>query len=157
MQRVPTKRAICAVSWALCAVCMTLIFYFSSRNGEASTLQSQAVLEFLEKIFGRELTGFIVRKAAHFTEFAGLGFLLANALYQSRKKHGALWAAGLTSLYAVTDEVHQLFVPGRACQIGDWLLDSAGGLTGAAVFAAAAALLHLILKKRRAKNSGESA
>ena len=58
-------------------------------------------------------------------------------------KFKPVWAVALTSLYAVTDEVHQLFVDGRACRFTDWLIDTAGGLTGALVFL----LIAVIIKK----------
>ena len=37
---------------------------------------------------------------------------------------------GIAALYAVTDEFHQLFVPGRSGQFSDVVLDSAGALAG---------------------------
>ena len=149
MQREQTKQIRRGVSWALCLVCMALIFYFSSRTAAQSMEQSGNVLLALEKILGQTLTSFAVRKGAHFTEYAGLGFLFANALYQSGKKHWGIWAAGLTSLYAITDEVHQLFVEGRACQFTDWLLDTAGGIAGAALFLALLLLLRLIAERTK--------
>ena len=39
----------------------------------------------------------------------------------------ALVAVALASLYAVTDEFHQSFVPGRMCDPADWLTDTLGG------------------------------
>ena len=35
--------------------------------------------------------------------------------------------------YAMTDEIHQLFVPGRSCQVTDVLIDSAGVLFGSVI------------------------
>ena len=43
---------------------------------------------------------------------------------------------GIAVLYSVTDEIHQMFVPGRACMFTDILIDSAGALTGVLLFAA---------------------
>ncbi|HJA34824.1 MAG TPA: VanZ family protein [Candidatus Mediterraneibacter merdigallinarum] len=45
------------------------------------------------------------------------------------------------ALYAATDEVHQLFVPGRSGQISDVILDSAGALAGVLVLAAVRKLI----------------
>ena len=67
----------------------------------------------------------LLRKAAHVVEFALLGALLARAL------PSLWWAIVAGSLYAVTDEVHQVFVPGRVGSPLDWALDTAGVVAGA--------------------------
>ena len=88
-----------------------------------------------------------VRKAAHFTEYAILGLLL-TAMYRAYGHEGErlfLLAAGTGSLYAATDEFHQLFVQGRSCQITDWMIDTCGVITGAA----AVCLFHLIIENRK--------
>lgn len=107
----------------------------------------------LESLLGQTLTSFIVRKAAHFTEYAALSFLFANALYQSGARRWGIWAAACTSLYAVTDEVHQIFVDGRSCQFSDWLLDTVGGIAGAAVFFVLLCLLRQLWKKKQQRFS----
>jgi VanZ family protein len=62
----------------------------------------------------------VLRKLAHTAEFAILGALLLRAL-------GHAWAAlGLGVAYAVTDEIHQSFVPGRQGSPLDVLIDAAG-------------------------------
>lgn len=83
-----------------------------------------------------------VRKAAHFLEYTVLGFLMTNTLCGFRKASfgnnvGTAYILG--TLYAVTDEFHQLFVPGRSGQLSDVLLDSLGVLFGC--------LIVLVLKK----------
>lgn len=97
-----------------------------------------------------------VRKAAHASEYAALGMLTAGAyiaggavdgdktnnkmkanVRNSRKKtsisRGILIPWAITTAFAATDELHQLFVPGRSGQVSDVLLDSAGAMTGLAV------------------------
>lgn len=71
----------------------------------------------------------VLRKAAHVVEFAVLGALLARALPSLRS------AIVLGSLYALTDEVHQVFVPGRVGSPLDWGLDTAGVVAGALAWA----------------------
>lgn len=71
----------------------------------------------------------VLRKAAHVVEFAVLGALLARALPSLR------WAIAVGALYAVTDEVHQAFVPGRVGSALDWGLDTAGVVAGALAWA----------------------
>ena len=82
-------------------------------------------------------TVFTVRKFAHLTEYA----ILAVLLWQTQDKpiRGALrpwkpstawFALSIATLYAVTDEFHQTFVPTRQGSVWDVLLDSAGAATG---------------------------
>ena len=62
----------------------------------------------------------VLRKIAHACEFAVLGALLLRALRDER----AALAAGVA--YAVSDELHQHFVPGRVGSPLDVLIDSVG-------------------------------
>jgi len=66
----------------------------------------------------------VLRKLAHFGEFAVLGALLARA---TRREPAAI---GLGALYAATDEVHQSFVAGRQGSPLDWAIDTAGVVVG---------------------------
>jgi hypothetical protein len=66
----------------------------------------------------------LLRKSAHFAEYAVLGFLLLRAV---RLRVAAL-TAGVA--YAISDEIHQYFVPGRYASAWDVLLDSGGVLLG---------------------------
>ncbi|MDI6780921.1 MAG: VanZ family protein [bacterium] len=64
-------------------------------------------------------------KIAHLVEYTGLGWLLNNAF------NGLKLAAILTgSLYGLSDEIHQLFTPGRECDFKDLLCDIAGCILG---------------------------
>jgi VanZ family protein len=67
----------------------------------------------------------ILRKIAHATEYAILGALLARAV-QGR----LVLALGLGVAYAITDEVHQTLVPGRAGRPLDVLIDTVGVALG---------------------------
>ena len=76
-----------------------------------------------------------VRKTAHFFEYAVLGFLFSGGFLQPEHGRKAvrrqmLLAFLAGAVYAVSDELHQFFAPGRACMWQDVLLDSAGVLTG---------------------------
>ncbi len=102
---------------------MLLIFYFSSQNAEQSTQTSAWFLQFLP------FSMHIVRKLAHFTIYAMLGF---NTFYMYRKygvKHYALYALVTCILYACSDEWHQSFVSGRSPQITDICIDTCGALS----------------------------
>ena len=132
MQNESKNKVLAVVFWILSGVCMGLIFWFSSREAGQSAHQSEIILKIVRAIFGENaFSDFIIRKAAHFCEFALLAFLFNFALlYTTGKKHIPLGIA-LTSLYAASDEFHQLFVAGRSCQASDWLLDTCGGAAGA--------------------------
>ncbi|RSK28851.1 VanZ family protein [Bacillus sp. HMF5848] len=69
----------------------------------------------------------LIRKSAHFTVFAILAFLLWKALEGARLSYLLAWCG--TTLYAVTDELHQSFVPGRSALWLDVVIDSLGALT----------------------------
>lgn len=70
----------------------------------------------------------VLRKLAHAAEYAVLGALLVRAT------GSAGLAFGLGALYAVSDEVHQAFVPGRLGSPLDVALDAAGVLVGIVVW-----------------------
>ena len=75
----------------------------------------------------------VTRKAAHFTEYAILGFLAARAFRTSPRPairdRWFLISATIVVVYALMDEYHQSFVPTRTASIFDSLIDMAGGLT----------------------------
>jgi VanZ family protein len=66
----------------------------------------------------------LVRKSAHFTNYAILFWLLARGPMSGRPYA----AFGLCVLYALLDEGHQIFVPGRTPSLWDVALDSTGAL-----------------------------
>jgi VanZ family protein len=79
----------------------------------------------------------VIRKSAHFTEYAVFGWLIARALRDARgwQLHHALLAVALAGAYAVSDEVHQIFVPGRTAAVGDVLIDVLGAATAQVLIA----------------------
>lgn len=75
----------------------------------------------------------IIRKIAHFTLFAIGGFFIMTYVngYEIEDKKKILYNTLAGTIYAITDEIHQIFVPGRSAQISDVILDSMGVVTGA--------------------------
>ncbi len=73
-----------------------------------------------------------MRKAAHAMDNAAQGMPFVGAVYQAgeRRKNALFLSWGIGTGYAATDEIHQLFVPGRSGQLSDVLLDSAGVMAG---------------------------
>lgn len=68
---------------------------------------------------------------AHAGMYAGLGFLIARAAslggWPARR---LVWMGVLLSLLGVLDELHQLFIPGRDAELGDWAADTTGAAAG---------------------------
>lgn len=92
-----------------------------------------------------------VSPLGHFLEYLVLGGLLAHALANHTNLARSVGLALLlSSCYAVTDELHQIFVPGRYCDPADWMVDTVAALIGAALVAGLAGLAS-----RGAKRKGE--
>ena len=77
-------------------------------------------------------------KAVHFIEYGILGFLLARSIlgFQSSLSSKLLvgLAVVLATVYGISDEVHQAFVPGRNASHWDVVADGLGGVIGAVLF-----------------------
>lgn len=144
---------------------MCLIFSFSAQpaveSSQVSSSFSGGLVETVAKIFGIDMTGesvahvaavieYPVRKAAHMTEYAIMG-LLSFAFYQSfgigKKRY--LISLLTAAAYAATDELHQLFVPGRSGRISDVCIDTIGVAIGLLILYF---VLNLIRKHCEKKN-----
>lgn len=131
------KNAKTIVSWALLIGWMILIFVMSNQPASVSDSQSGFVIYAfnllgisLDSFFG-ELANFAVRKTAHFTEYMILFFFSYNVIRIYVEKKTAYMVGLLIVIgYACTDEIHQLFITGRAGKLKDVLIDTSGGLFG---------------------------
>lgn len=160
---------IVSISW------MTVIFLYSSKNAEISSQNSNRVGMIVGRIFvphfedlsEAEQWAFAgridkpVRKTAHACEYAVLGFLIMGTVLSytigteiSRRRRiiRAFGAWLFSTVYAVSDELHQYFVPGRTCKITDVCIDSAGAMLGVL---AACLLFYLIKRRHRSDGNGE--
>lgn len=125
---------------------MVGIFCFSAQPGEKSSKISLSVTKRVvteqpsEHITKKEindktdLVEVIIRKSAHFLIFTALGFSVFMTLYKSGKLNKiciiCIISLIICIVYAITDEVHQLFVSERSGEVRDVLIDSAGSLLG---------------------------
>lgn len=135
-------------TWLLFAMLifqMIFIFVMSSFGPDSSNAQSgsivQVISHFLPKSNAYDLV-FLVRKTAHFIEYAILGFLFylnfknftSISIRIDRPQQTSIFipilAVLASALYACTDEFHQLFVSGRSGQLFDVFVDTLGALTG---------------------------
>ena len=126
---------------------MAFIFFQSALPADLSSEESGRVVDLIVRLFqgvapiDRETLVFIVRKGAHFTGYMLVGGCRVPAVKEWRavdttpvpvvRERITAWLAG--TLYAVTDEIHQSFVPGRSCELRDMGIDSCGVLAGVLV------------------------
>ena len=136
MGMIRTAAGILALFW------MCIIFAFSAQGEEESIAVSESfsyrMVRSADSFFGlnwedeklhqiaAQIEG-AVRKAAHMAEFAILA----------------------TALYAASDEIHQLFVPGRAGRFTDVLIDSAGAILGVLVFIGVERCISFLWNRRK--------
>ncbi|MBW1778409.1 MAG: VanZ family protein [Deltaproteobacteria bacterium] len=75
-------------------------------------------------------------KAAHLFIYAVLGMLFYRAFKapSMKKTAAAIWAVSASTLYGVSDEIHQAFVPLRTAEMGDLLADALGSALGVGLF-----------------------
>lgn len=124
------------------AVCLTVafIFYNSAQVAEVSGEYSQYFTSLANKFLSYTpldliLTEHQVRKLAHITEFAALGFFLTFCLrvYTKRLIAFCAWPLLFGLFIAVCDEFLQRFVPGRSSSIKDIFIDFTGVCGGTAI------------------------
>ena len=96
----------------------------SSFNSTESSNQSNFIVEIIANIFNITNThtlSIIIRKLAHYTEYLILGILVMNL--NNNKSKSIYLSIIICLLYAISDEFHQSFVPGRSCQLYDVAID----------------------------------
>lgn len=154
---------------------MIVIFIFSHQTGEESANFSGSITEAIVKFIFRdfelyspskqlsilETTSYIIRKGAHFTEYAILGFFSLLTLYTHKLikitnydkqkslkqlKTNALYAFIFSAVYSISDEIHQYFIPFRHAAIFDVCIDSSGALLSI-LFTSAIIYMFYIKKK----------
>ena len=128
---------------------MVIIFMFSSATGEESEEVSQNLLSLIIEYIGQFISHNTLRKIAHFTEFAALGFCMSGAIHFTFEKRNFLISFIPGVLYSVSDEIHQYFVPERACRIFDIFVDSCGIATGIGIFILIIFIVNKIFNKNR--------
>lgn len=146
------------IAWGLVLAWMGLIFYLSHQAGGESSALSAGVVGFLVKMietifpflsFDLDFLHFFVRKFAHFFAYFILGLLLIYAVHIERAPtwRSIFFSFIVTLAYAISDELHQLFVPGRSGELRDVLIDSFGSSVGMAVYL----LLRSFVQKSRGR------
>ncbi len=131
--------------WVATLVWAMLIFMLSSQPAKTSAAMSSSVLRRLlemlpivkkfspdvqqEVVFWLHV---ILRKMAHFGLYAVLGVLVygLHRCYGAGGMHVVIQTVSICCLYAISDEMHQLFVAGRGGRVYDVLIDTFGAFFG---------------------------
>ncbi len=141
-----TRLILCAILGICILANMILIYSFSAEDKASSGNRSHGVTEAVVEVIVQEYPTMSpekqaeiiakyhppVRKFAHFCEFGLLGVLTASFMNALGKGKKWLWwgiPAGFCLLYAISDEVHQIFT-GRGPAVADVLIDFSGSITG---------------------------
>ena len=138
-----------------------MIFCFSAQpSSDSSDLSKTVTAELLRAVSGVfdlrlkafQIAAFVakyehlVRKGAHFTEYLIFSLALSHGFARNgiRGRNRFFLTVLVIFLYASTDEIHQLYVPGRSGQFRDVCIDTAGGAAGSLLCA-----LHSRRMRRR--------
>lgn len=144
LQYVKNLRRLRRILWAIVAALLLMIFIFSAQTGEKSGDTSGKITRFIVQLLHADFEdlsvyeqqtvlkkwNLFIRKGAHFTEYAVLAFAVCLLLYTYPLKKRALLAWLGATVYAATDEIHQLSVAERTGSVWDVVLDSCGALFG---------------------------
>lgn len=139
------------ISWLFVVVMLALIFFMSAKTGDALNTDSgfismaiDMLSSWASALFGQHVD---VSPVGHFGEYFLLGIALTNALRLSMPlPRAGAYAVIFASLYGVTDELHQILVPGRSCDPFDWLVDT--------IAASLAAIISIAIMRIRQKRNG---
>lgn len=136
------ERNLKKLLWVLLFLNMAAIFVLSATPADMSTVESDAIVALPKSVFDLanpeladdeaifKMFQVAVRKTAHFLEFATLSVWAAGLLALYRMRFPYLLGGAFSILYAVSDELHQTFVPGREGKITDWAIDALGAIFG---------------------------
>ena len=155
MNKTNSKVDIKAISgFLLTLLWMGLIFFFSSQPAVESARESTLVVGGLHDLVKWLYNGrippslaesilrsdHVVRKCGHVLEYAILGILVFKLVSRLGFRKRLVVSTAVCMLYAASDEIHQIFVPGRGPGVLDVLLDTA---------AAAAGIIIVLMIKRQ--------
>lgn len=131
-------------AWGLVIGWMALIFWFSGASFSAANT-APMLGPFLVRLFPQitpeqiDLVHLVIRKFGHWSEYFVLAVLILRAMLASSSTvsflRQASYAVLASSLFALTDEWHQSFVPSREASHVDVMIDTFGAICGAASWA----------------------
>lgn len=147
------NKLIIIFSWAAVFLWLAFIFYLSNQpaaesNGLSKNI-TKVIFETIDKVIDLDQSdtniglvekfNHLIRKYAHFTLYLVLGILVTNAMIISGLigYKTLIYSLLFCIIYAISDEVHQLFVLGRSAQVTDVLIDSLGSFIGIGLYSLA--------------------
>ena len=150
-----TKKIITII---LIILWMGIVFYFSHQPSIKSAKLSGGITNRVLSFYNgwenktpkqKKDAEKVIRKIAHFSIYTlgGILILLHMNLYKISTKKKILLSFLIGAFYAITDEIHQLFIPGRSGEIRDVCIDSLGIITGIIIMI----LINVIVSKIREK------
>ena len=163
MRKIDKKTQIKIFNIILIVVWIITVFMFSGQKGEDSSNTSGTFRELSIRIFIGEIVGInspilqmlenIIRKLAHYTIYTIGGFLIMNYAYTTDNilKYKILYSICFGIGYAITDEIHQFFVPGRSARFFDVGIDSLGVITGVFIYLILRRFIKTIINRKRTK------
>ena len=119
---------------------MVTIFMFSNQSSNESQALSEKVLYKTDEVINNKKVNenekkdlsnnynTLIRKIAHFSLYFILGISVYLLLKDYIDKRLVLYTILICFIYAISDEVHQLFIPGRAFQVLDIIIDTCGSI-----------------------------
>lgn len=145
MEQYKVRRRRPVLYWILVIIWMIMIFYLSHQPAGQSNGLSTGITEKIIDMFkliipnvSIDLASFnhIIRKNAHFFVYLVLGILVVNGLNTSGVSGFRLVGLALfiCVIYAMSDEIHQLYIQGRSGQVKDVIIDSTGALVGIEIY-----------------------
>ena len=153
------KIAVIRIILAVLIVCTVAFIWSNSlETAEESSEMSSTVVEKVKPIIDPhdkiddDVFVKIVRKAAHFSEFALLGgeiylFVITFKKITGKRLPSFIMPIGFAFVIAVTDELLQLTSAGRSCQFSDMMIDLAGIITGVVVVSLLFNVVRIIISK----------
>lgn len=146
------------LAWILVLGWMGVIFYLSHQPADASSKLSsgvvQSIIQVVETITRLSIADaqwmhVLIRKGAHVCAYFLLAILLMHACMQMgcRRFHQIVITLITSILYATSDEIHQLFIPGRSGEVRDVLIDTAGAGSGIIIWLLFVKIYELLKNK----------
>ena len=142
----------------LIVIWMITVFCFSNQQGaESGDTSRKFTVVIIQILTGKSLElddpfiegiQLVIRKLAHFMVYAIGGFLMMNYAHDTNisQKQKLLYSISFGEFYAITDELHQFFVPGRSGNIVDVGIDTLGVITGVMGYVIVRKILEKIIR-----------
>lgn len=148
--KIKKNRPLSIVSFIFCVLIMIMIFLLSYQSGEESAARSTGFYELFLRLTGFDFISHnMFRKFAHFTEYCALGFCFTSGFSFSGITSAGIAGGYFSFLYSISDEIHQFFVPERACRIYDVFIDFFGIFFGIFLFRILVAVINRNFSKSK--------